>query len=68
MKMPFGKFRGRHCHETPRHYLRWALATLDLPWDLKTAMEKGLEKTEWNPPPPQDLDKLMDEILYAWGD
>ena len=25
MKMPFGKYKDREIHETPRHYLRWAL-------------------------------------------
>ena len=68
MKMPFGKFQGRHCHETPKYYLRWALATLELSSELKTAMEKGLERNEWNPPPPRDLDKLVHEICCEWGD
>ena len=68
MKMPFGKFEGRHCHETPRHYLRWALETLDMPGDLKKAMTMGLNKTEWNPPPPRDLDTLVHEICGEWGD
>jgi hypothetical protein len=68
MKMPFGKFKGRHIHETPRHYLRWALATLDLSGDLKKAMQMGLEKQEWNPPVRHDLDKQLDEILCVWGE
>jgi hypothetical protein len=68
MKMPFGKFKGQPCHETPRYYLRWALATLNLSGELKTAMEKGLEKTEWNPPPAPDFDKLVHEVCCEWGD
>jgi uncharacterized protein (DUF3820 family) len=68
MRMPFGKYEGRHIHETPRYYRRWALETLDISGDLKKAMQMGLEKKEWNPPPHQDLDKLMEEICYAWGD
>lgn len=62
MKMSFGKFQGRPCHETPRYYLRWALG------DLKTAVEKGLEKVEWNPPPPRDLERLVHEACGEWGD
>ena len=68
MKMPFGKFEGRHCHEIPRYYLRWVLATFNLSGDLKKAMEVGLEKQEWNPPQPRDLDKLLDEICCVWGE
>ena len=68
MKMPFGKFEGHNIHETPRYYLRWALETLNLSGDVKKAMLMGLEKREWNPAPIQDLDKMMDEILVAWGD
>ncbi len=68
MKMPFGKFKGRHVHETPRYYLRWALATLELSGDLRTAVLMGLEKQEWNPPDYRDLDELLDEILCSWGD
>jgi hypothetical protein len=63
MKMPFGKFRGRECHETPRYYLRWLLANVDLSPELRKACEMGLEKREWNPPPTSDLDKLF----YEWG-
>jgi len=66
MKMPFGKFKGRQCHETPRYYLRWALATMELSGALKKAMVMGLEKTEWNPPPPLDLDKLVHEACCEW--
>jgi len=29
---------------------------------LKKAIEMGLEKKEWNPPQPSDLDKLLAEI------
>ena len=68
MKMPFGKFKDRHCHETPRYYLRWALATLELSGDLKKAMQMGLEKIEWNPAPPPDHDKLVHEVCCEWGD
>ncbi len=68
MKMPFGKFKGRHIHDTPRHYLRWALATLELSDDLKTAMRMGLQKEEWNPPDYDGLDEKMDEILCVWGE
>lgn len=68
MKMPFGKYQGRPCHEIPRYYLRWALATLDLPGELKRAMEMGVERIEWNPPPPRDLDKLVHESCCEWGD
>ena len=68
MKMPFGRFQGRPCHKTPRYYLRWALATLDLSGDLKRAMEMGLEKTEWNPPPSRDFDKMVHEVCCEWGD
>ena len=66
MKMPFGKFAGRHIHETPPYYLGWALATLDLSGDLKTAIEMGLERIEWNPPPTRDLDQLVHEICCEW--
>jgi len=41
---------------------------MNLPSELKTAMEKGLEKVEWNPPPPRDLDKLVHEVCCEWGD
>jgi hypothetical protein len=68
MKMPFGKFKGRNIHETPSYYLRWALATLELTDDLKTAMRMGLQKEEWNPPDYDDLDEKMDEILCTWGE
>lgn len=68
MKMPFGKFQGRPCHETPRYYLRWALATFNLPDDLKKAMQMGLTKTEWNPLPLRDFDKLAHETCSEWGD
>jgi hypothetical protein len=68
MRMPFGKFRGLHCHEIPRYYLRWALATLDLSGDLKTAMEMGLDRCDWNPPAPRDINKLVHEICCEWGD
>ncbi len=68
MKMPFGKFKGRHIHDTPRHYLRWAMATLELSDELKTAMRMGLLKEEWNPPDYDDLDEKMDEILCVWGE
>ena len=68
MKMPYGKFKGRHVHDTPRHYLRWALATLDLSGDLKKAMLMGSEKEEWNPPDYRDLDEQLDEICCDWGD
>ena len=51
MKVPFGKFQGRHCHETPRYYRRWALATMELSGELKKAMQMGLEKIEWYPAP-----------------
>lgn len=68
MKMPFGKYKGRLIHDVPRHYLRWALATLDVSGDLKKAMQMGLEKQEWNPLVQSDLDKQMDEILCVWGE
>lgn len=68
MKMPFGKFEGRLCHETPRYYLLWALENLEISGDLKKAMEMGLEKVEWNPKELQDIEKLMDEICYVFGD
>lgn len=68
MKMPFGKFQGRPCHETPRFYLRWPLATLNLPSELKTAMEMGLERIEWNPPSPRDFDRLIHDVYCEWGD
>ena len=68
MKMPFGKFQGRNIHETPRYYLRWALETLDLDGDLKTAIQMGLEKREWNPPSEIDLNKMMEEICFVWGE
>jgi hypothetical protein len=67
MKFPFGKFRGRHCHDIPRYYLRWVLANLDLSDDLKRAVEKGLHKIEWNPPSPRDLDKLVHETCCEWN-
>jgi hypothetical protein len=66
--MPFGKFQGRHCHEIPRYYLRWALATLNLTGELKMALEMGLQRMEWNPPIPRDLDKLVHEVCCEWGD
>jgi hypothetical protein len=47
--------------------LRWALATLDLSGELKMAIKKGLERIEWNPPTPCDLDKLVHEICCEWG-
>ena len=68
MKMPFGKFKGRHIHDMPRNYLRWAMATLELSDELKTAMRMGLLKEEWNPPDYDDLDEKMDEILCVWGE
>jgi len=68
MKMPFGKFQGHPCHETPRYYLRWALATMNSSGELKKAMEMGLEKKEWNPPPPRDFDKLVHEVCCECGD
>jgi Putative quorum-sensing-regulated virulence factor len=68
MKMPFGKYEGRHIHETPRYYLRWALATLDLSGDLKKAIQMGLQKQEWNPPACRDLDTKIHEICCSWGD
>ncbi len=61
--MPFGKYRGRECHETPRYYLRWLLANVDLSPELRQACEMGLQRLEWNPPPAPDLDKLF----YEWG-
>jgi Putative quorum-sensing-regulated virulence factor len=68
MRMPFGKFKGRHCHEIPRYYLRWLLATMDLSPDLRQACTMGLEKMEWNPPTPPDLDNLVHEVCCEWGD
>ena len=68
MKMPFGKFEGRECHETPRYYLRWALETMKVSGDLQKAMLMGLEKKEWNPPDFRDLEKQVDEILCSWGE
>ena len=68
MKMPFGKFKGRHVHETPTYYLSWALETFALSGDLQKAMIFGLEKKEWNPPDCHDLAEQMDEILCVWGD
>ncbi len=67
MIMPFGKFQGRPCHEIPRYYLRWALASLDLSADLTKAMQMGLVKAEWNPPPQPDFDKLVHETCCEWG-
>ncbi len=68
MKMPFGKFKGRNIHETPTHYLRWALETFALSGDLQKAMILGLEKKEWNPPDYDDLDEKMNEILCVWDE
>ena len=68
MKMPFGKFEGRHCHEIPRYYLQWALETFALSGDLQKAMLMGVEKKEWNPPDYHDLDEQLDEILCTWGE
>ena len=69
MIMPFGKFQGRPCHEVPRYYLLWALAAFDpLTLDLKKAMQMGLTKIEWNPPPPRDLERLVHETCGEWGD
>ena len=48
MKMPFGKYKDREIHETPRHYLRWALENMSLDVELKRAMEYGLEKREYS--------------------
>jgi hypothetical protein len=66
MKMPFGKYQGRHCHETPRYYLYWLLANVDLSPELRRACEMGLEKREWNPPQPPDLDTLVHEVSGLW--
>lgn len=69
MKMPFGKFQGRPCHEVPRYYLRWALEAFDsLTPELRKAMQMGLTKTEWNPPPARDLERLVHEACGEWGD
>lgn len=58
MEMPFGKFKGRQTHETPRYYLRWLLENVELTGDLKKAVELGLEKKEYNPTTIEDLNLI----------
>jgi len=68
MKMPWGTFEGRNIHEIPRYYLHWALESLDLQHDVKTAMEMGLNRKEWNPQPTCELESLVHEICGEWGE
>lgn len=52
--MPFGKFKGRALTETPRPYLEWLLANVDLRPDTREVIETFLGLAPTLPPGHQD--------------
>ncbi len=47
MIMPWGRYRGRHVHQCPMPYLKWALEHLDrMPWAMRREMQKLVDADE----------------------
>jgi hypothetical protein len=66
MLMPFGKHKGRFVHELPKGYLKWCLNNLEeLSPDLRTAITKGIQGVEWNPPVPMPVASI-DDVFCEW--
>jgi len=63
MKLPFGKHKGEHVHHAPKYYLKWLLSSCpELDSNLKTAIEYGIDKKEWNPDT-RNIEEVLTDIL-----
>jgi len=70
MKIPFGKYKGRHIEKLPRNYLEWIVANLKDTEFHKFALraEEALKSEEVRMEAAgEDLDRLADEFLSEHG-